>query len=118
MDGSVPNLIFACSGAADVGELSDRAARTLAREGLGKMYCLAGVGAEIPSYMDMARNAPDVLVIDGCPIDCGKKCIEKTGRRFTHVRVTDLGLEKGKCALTDKHLELVTVKGREVFQSV
>ena len=35
-------LIFSCSGAADVGEIADRAARKLTRERMGKMFCLAG----------------------------------------------------------------------------
>jgi len=39
-----PKLIFACSGAADVGALSDQAARKLTSEGFGQMFCLAGIG--------------------------------------------------------------------------
>ena len=37
-------VIYACSGAADVGEIADRTARHLAREGKGKMSCAVGVG--------------------------------------------------------------------------
>ncbi|MEK7995130.1 MAG: putative zinc-binding protein, partial [Planctomycetota bacterium] len=36
-----PKLIFACSGAADVGEIADRAARRMTRNGSGSMFCLA-----------------------------------------------------------------------------
>ena len=32
---AAPTLVFACSGAADVGAISDRAARTLTAEGAG-----------------------------------------------------------------------------------
>ena len=39
--GGGPRLIFACSGASDVGEIADRAARKLSREGVGKMYCIS-----------------------------------------------------------------------------
>ena len=35
---------FPCSGASDVGGLSDQAARQMALDGTGKMYCLAGIG--------------------------------------------------------------------------
>ena len=35
-------LIFPCSGGSDVGELSDRAARKMAKCGQAKMFCLAG----------------------------------------------------------------------------
>ena len=35
-------LIFACSGAADVGEISDRAARKLSKDGVGSVEALRG----------------------------------------------------------------------------
>ncbi len=41
---SATKLIFACSGAADVGAIADQAARKLTRDGVGKMFCLAGIG--------------------------------------------------------------------------
>ena len=46
-----PKLIFACSGAADVGEIADRAARELTKNGLGKMFCLAGIGGRVGGIM-------------------------------------------------------------------
>lgn len=33
--GAAPTLIFPCSGSADVGEISDRIARKLTRDGVG-----------------------------------------------------------------------------------
>ena len=42
---SKPALVFVCSGAADVGELTDRAARKLHADGLAAMSCQASVGA-------------------------------------------------------------------------
>jgi uncharacterized metal-binding protein len=41
----VRSLVFACSGAADVGELTDRAVRQLHREGVAAMSCLASIAA-------------------------------------------------------------------------
>jgi uncharacterized metal-binding protein len=37
-------LLYACSGGANVAEVADRAARQLMSEGLGTMFCLAGLG--------------------------------------------------------------------------
>ena len=37
-----PKLIFACSGAADVGQISDLAAGKRTAEDAGKMFCLGG----------------------------------------------------------------------------
>jgi uncharacterized metal-binding protein len=101
-------LIFACSGAADVGEISDRAARQLARAGAGKMFCLAGVGGHVPGIVDKTRAASRILAIDGCPLDCARKTLEQAGcTQFRHLRVTDRGMEKGKAALTDQNVQTV-----------
>ena len=52
---SAPKLIFSCSGAADVGELADQAARRLTREGSGKMFCLAGIGGQVEGIIKSKR---------------------------------------------------------------
>jgi uncharacterized metal-binding protein len=101
-------LIFACSGAADVGALSDRAARKLTWDGKGKMFCLAGLGGRVPAIIEKTRAAARILALDGCSLDCTKKTLEEAGfAQFEHVRVTDLGLEKGRSAVTDQNVALV-----------
>ena len=45
--GAAAQVIFACSGAADVGKIADLAARKLTEQGAGKMSCLAGVGGRV-----------------------------------------------------------------------
>lgn len=90
-------LLFACSGAANVGEIADRAARRLMAEGAGAMFCLAGLGGDIEPMIDAARKADENIVIDGCDKDCGRKVMQRVGvANFRHVRVTDLGIEKVK----------------------
>ena len=91
-----PKLIFSCSGAADVGELADQTARKLSRDGLGKMFCLAGIGGRVSGIMKSTEAAASILAIDGCALDCTKKSLEEAGiTRFNHLRLTDLGFEKG-----------------------
>jgi uncharacterized metal-binding protein len=103
-----PTLIFACSGAADVGEISDLAARKLTREGAGKMFCLAGIGGRVKGIMQTTQNAAHILAIDGCSLDCVKLCLEEAGfTEFDQMRVTDLGLEKGQSPATDENIETV-----------
>ena len=98
-------LIFSCSGAADVGEISDLAARKLTSEGAGKMYCLAGIGGRVKGILETTQNAAFILAIDGCSLDCVKLCLEEAGiTEFEHMRVTDLGLEKGKSLATDENI--------------
>jgi len=66
-------LIFSCSGAADVGELADQAARKLNREGAGKMFCLAGIGGQVSGIVKTTEAATSILAIDGCALECAKK---------------------------------------------
>lgn len=104
---AAPTLIFACSGAADVGAISDRAARKLTTDGAGKMYCLAGIGGQVPGIIKTTQEAEKILAIDGCPLDCTKLCLEEAGiAEFEHMKVTDLGLEKGKSPVTDENISV------------
>ncbi len=105
---AAPTLIFACSGAADVGAVADRAARKLTANGAGKMYCLAGIGGRVPGILKTTEEAEKILAIDGCPLDCTKLSLEEVGfAEFEHIKVTDLGLEKGKSPATDENIDTV-----------
>jgi uncharacterized metal-binding protein len=112
--GAAPKLIFSCSGAADVGAISDQAARKLTREGVGKMFCLAGVGGRISGIMKTTEAADGILAIDGCALDCVKKCLEQAGfTQFAHLQLADLGLEKGKSAVNDENVAKVCEAARD-----
>ena len=107
-----PKLIFACSGAADVGEISDRAARKMSKDGIGAMFCLAGIGGQVEPIMQKTKSASKILAIDGCNLDCVKKCLELGGfTEFAHLRITDLGMEKGNSPATDENIAKVVANG-------
>jgi len=92
---SATKTVFACSGAADVGEVSDLVARKLHRNGERQMKCLAFIGGGIQEMIDSVKGT-NMLVIDGCNLDCGKLTMEKNGiSGFHHMRLTDLGYIKG-----------------------
>ena len=111
-----PTLIFACSGAADVGEIADRAARELTKNGIGKMFCLTGVGGRIAGIMKKTGEASEILAIDGCELDCTKNCLEQAGfTRFQHMCITDLGMEKGHTSVTEENIVKVLTRGREAL---
>jgi len=105
-------LIYACSGAANVAEVADRAARGLSSAGKGAMFCLAGLGADIQNMVQTARDADLNVVIDGCPIDCAKKIFDRCNlKNYTQIRVTDLGIEKVKGArCTEEQVDKVVVE--------
>ncbi len=99
---AAPKLIFACSGAADVGAIADQAARKLTREGAGKMFCLAGVGGRVSGIMKTTEAASKVLAIDGCPLACAKHCLEEAGfKDFAYLQLADLGMVKGNTGCSD-----------------
>lgn len=92
-----PSLIFACSGAADVGAIADQAARKLTREGAGRMFCLAGIGGRVPGILATTGSAAKILAIDGCPLNCTKSSLDQAGfGQYAHLQLADLGMEKGK----------------------
>ncbi len=108
-----PKLIFSCSGAADVGELADQAARTLTRDGHGKMFCLAGIGGRVSGILKSTEAAASILAIDGCALDCAEKSLEEAGiTRFNHLRLTNLGFEKGKANVNTDSIAQVVEKAK------
>jgi uncharacterized metal-binding protein len=108
---TAPALIFSCCGSADVGEIADLAARKLHKEGVGKMYCLTGIGAGLSGFIEPAKAAAKVLAIDGCPVDCAKKLLEKNGiTGFEWFRVTDKGFTKGASPVTEDAIQKVAAE--------
>jgi uncharacterized metal-binding protein len=114
--GAAPKLIFSCSGAADVGAVSDQAARKLTRDGVGKMFCLAGIGGRVSGIVETTKSAAAILAIDGCKLDCAKHCLEEAGfSGFNHLRLSDLGMEKGQTPPTEDNVARVMAAGAEVL---
>ena len=110
-------LLYACSGGANVAEVSDRAARELMSAGYGTMFCLAGIGAGIESMIQTARDADLNLVLDGCPMDCAKKIFDRAGlTNYRQIKVTDLGIEKTKgVRASDEQVRKVVAKAKETL---
>jgi len=108
-------MILACSGASNVGQLSNQAAVELAREGFGKMFCLAGIGAHLSGFVQSAKDVPAMVAIDGCPVACAKKILEHAEIPLrAYVAVTDLGIEKNKDTdLTREQVEKVKVAAKQ-----
>ena len=111
---SVSALVFSCSGAADVGELADRAARALTRAGHGKMFCLAGVGGAVPNILEQTGLASKVLAIDGCPTACASATLKKAGfSRFTRLQLADLGFNKGSTDPTTENIDRIVTAAKQ-----
>lgn len=81
---AAPTLIFACSGAADVGAIADQAARRLTFHGVGNMFCIAGISGRVSGIMKTTEAAQAILAIDGDPLNCARQCLEEAG--FTKLK--------------------------------
>ena len=111
-----PKLIFACSGAADVGAIADQAARQLTKDGVGKMFCTVGIGGRVSGILKTTESADKILSIDGCPLNCVKNSLELAGfKKFEHLQLADLGLEKGKSPVTQENIDKVVAKGKQML---
>jgi len=114
---AAPTLIFACSGAADVGELADRAARQLTRDGKGKMFCLAGIGGRVSGIVKTTEAADKILAIDGCPLNCARKSLEEAGiQGFSHLSLGDIGFKKGETAPDAAAVSQVALAAAELLK--
>ena len=88
-------LIFPCSGGSNVGQIANQAGVKLAQEGMGRFFCLAGIGAHVSGMVESTKAGKVIVAIDGCPVACAKKTLEHAGFNIDeYVQVTDLEIEK------------------------
>jgi len=101
-------LLYACSGASDLGAIADQAGRTLGRRGKAQMGCLAAIAAGIPMFVDAAQEAGSIAAIDGCDKDCARTILEQKGfTQIRHLRLTDMGMVKGETPVGRRQVEAV-----------
>jgi uncharacterized metal-binding protein len=90
-------MILSCSGGSNVGQLSNQAAVELTQEGFGKMFCIAGIGGQLPKFVQSAKEASVVVAIDGCSVGCTKAILKQADVPLKHyVVLTEEGIEKNK----------------------
>lgn len=93
-------LVFPCSGASDVGGLADEVSRKMSKEEVGRMYCLAAIGAGVESFVETTKAATQVVAIDGCPVGCATKCLEKMDIKPKTIDLKELGFLRGESPAT------------------
>ncbi|MCX8110388.1 MAG: putative zinc-binding protein [Syntrophorhabdaceae bacterium] len=92
--GKAKKIILSCAGGSNVGQISNSIMIELDKKGVGNAFCLAGIGGDLSGFIESARSA-DLIVIDGCPVGCAKKVLERHGiRPSDYYIVTELGIEK------------------------
>ena len=90
-------VALACSGGSNVGQLTNEAAKRLWSEGVANFFCPTGVGGHVSGMVASVKGSDKVLVLDGCPVGCAKKCMDAAGLTgYEYLLVTDLGIKKEK----------------------
>ena len=80
------------------------------------MFCLAGIGGRVSGILKSTETAASILAIDGCPLDCAKKSLEEAGfTAFNHLRLADMGMEKGKTEISAETIAQVVDKAKSLL---
>jgi uncharacterized metal-binding protein len=88
-------LIFSCAGSSNVGQIANQAAVRLTQEGVGRYFCLAGIGGHVSGMIESTQAGKMLIAIDGCPVACAKKTLEHAGFNIDeYVEITTMGIEK------------------------
>lgn len=75
--------------------MANHLALRIDRLGLAEMSCIAGVGGDVKSLVRTARSGRPILALDGCPLHCVSRILERHGLEPTwHFDLSRLGVEK------------------------
>ncbi len=77
-----PVAVFYCAGASNVGQSTMLSSVKAANEvGYDKaaLLCLASISAGLANITNAAKSAKGIVAVDGCPMSCSKKTLEKAG---------------------------------------
>jgi len=108
-------LIFPCSGGSNCGQIANQVAVSLDIGGVGRIYCLAGIGAHDSVMIDTTKAAKRVVAIDGCSTACAKRTLEHAELTVTDwICVTEEGISKSHRLLMDEEeIEFITQRAKE-----
>lgn len=108
--------VLSCSGCSHAGELADHTARRLNELGVAKMSCLAGVGGRVKSIMNTIQRAPELLMIDGCPLECGANSLRLAGiTEFKHLKLHEQGVRKHESEVCETNVERLADSAAELL---
>jgi uncharacterized metal-binding protein len=110
-------ILLPCSGGSNCGQITNRVAVSLDVLGIGRIYCLAGIGAHIDGMVESARGDKRIVALDGCNVACARKTIEYAGLKVTDwICVTDEGISKSHNLLLEQaDIELITQRTKELL---
>jgi len=78
-----------------VGQIANQAGVKLTQNGMGRLFCLAGIGGHVSGMIESTKAGKMIVAIDGCPVACAKKTLEHAGFDIDeYVEITSMGIEK------------------------
>lgn len=90
-------------------------ARKLRYNKVQNMNRLAIMGKGIGSSIE-AFKSKNILMLDGCPTECGKRILDKYGfTDYKYLRVTDLDYKKEQTPVTDEVVNAVYAKSEVIY---
>lgn len=72
-------VVYACSGCSSAAQLANHVAVRLDRTGAAEMSYIAGVGGDVPHLLKTALSGRPIVVLDGCPLECARHCLQRHG---------------------------------------
>lgn len=90
------HIIFACSGAASVGEIGHQVGVLLTETNHdARLCCTTAIASGSEMHLEIGRRAKSVIVINGCPMKCATKVMEKAGIKVDYeFTITEMGIKK------------------------
>jgi uncharacterized metal-binding protein len=113
-------ILLPCSGGSNCGQITNHVAVKLDEEGVGRIYCLAGIGAHVDGMVESARGAKRIVALDGCQVACCRKTIEHAGLEVTDwICVTGEGVAKSHdFTLIPEEVELIARRVKESLAKI
>ncbi len=75
--------------------MANSIAIALDRGKIAEMSCIAGVGGDVESLVALAKSGRPIVVLDGCPLTCAARCLNRHGiEPKLHYVLSDFGVKK------------------------
>ena len=88
-------IVYSCSGCSNNAQMANSIAVKLDREKIAEMSCIAGVGGHVKPLVRKAQSGKPIIVIDGCPLQCARECLNNVGvEAEMNIVLTDDNLKK------------------------
>lgn len=70
-------IVYSCSGCSSAAQMANYIAIKIDRKKIAEMSCIAGVGGDVASLVNVAKSGREIITIDGCPLKCCQACLKR-----------------------------------------